>query len=525
MNCVDEGLRRRSPNPNSPVATSPVPSAHSEPAGTRSNAGSNSEAFARLPTIRLVRPTSIPSLAATPQIRSQSDDGGRQSLRPPVSTSVRRSESTPDPGSYPSRYTWAQSSTTSRLNQPVPPLPLNIAKLVQDADVDEPTTLKPAKSIASSHFTLRNPFVWNSGRPIDDGAQGKERQPTRLLRSLRAPNMMSKWTFETASQTSQSLLRKARHLGAGEKRAETEAFETNHGAPGSTGKDTTAYLRHVAKFPMSNVGGRDEEWTLFKWILLVSILSVLIYGLAGMCWAMLIVLRSEQEWTWTGLMISVKADSSVTMVSDPDIVIFLTLASVLCIFSFLVGLTGILLNSRPILAFYNLLLWPTFLSMAIVGYTAYKRGNLQLDRKLNQAWSRAFSDKDRLTIQNELSCCGYYTPYHDAAYSQQCYPRAQLPGCKLPWAAYEAQSLRGFSDMAFSILAFHLLNIIVALICSNHVDVTFGRGLVPPRYRRQATMVHMSTTPMMARSVSTLPLYTALSRPPSYNGRIADRLR
>ena len=55
-------------------------------------------------------------------------------------------------------------------------------------------------------------------------------------------------------------------------------------------------------------------------------------------------------------------------------------------------------------------------------------------------------------------------------YSKQCYPRTLLPGCKLVWTEFERQALRDFSDLAFSILAFHLLNIIIALLCSNHVD-------------------------------------------------------
>lgn len=76
----------------------------------------------------------------------------------------------------------------------------------------------------------------------------------------------------------------------------------------------------------------------------------------------------------------------------------------------MVGLTGVLLNSRPILAFYNLLLWPTLLSMCLVGYTSYKRGNLQIDRKLNQTWSQFLDDEERLRIQNSLKCCGYFTP-------------------------------------------------------------------------------------------------------------------
>ena len=51
-----------------------------------------------------------------------------------------------------------------------------------------------------------------------------------------------------------------------------------------------------------------------------------------------------------------------------------------------------MLNNRPILAFYNLLLWPALLSICLIGYTSYKREAMKLDRKLNQAWSQFYTD-------------------------------------------------------------------------------------------------------------------------------------
>ncbi|ORY32236.1 hypothetical protein BCR39DRAFT_446054, partial [Naematelia encephala] len=217
-------------------------------------------------------------------------------------------------------------------------------------------------------------------------------------------------------------------------------------------------------------------WTLEKFILSFSVLSIFGYGLAGLIWSMLILLR-------------INDDTDVTIVTDPDIVIFLTIASLLCIFSALIGLTGTLLNSRPILSFYNLLLWPTLLSMCLVGYTSYKRGNLQLDRKLNQMWSQILTDEERLRIQNSLTCCGYYNPLHDATYSKKCYPRTTLPGCKGKWYRFEVSRLHDFATAAFSTIPCHLLNIVVAILCSNHVNRTFGKGLTPPQYRLKVSDV------------------------------------
>lgn len=75
----------------------------------------------------------------------------------------------------------------------------------------------------------------------------------------------------------------------------------------------------------------------------------------------------------------------------------------MCLFTSVVGICGTLLNSRPILAFYNLLLWPCFISILIVGYTSFKRQTLSLDKKLDGAWSQDYNDLGRLKIQNAVS--------------------------------------------------------------------------------------------------------------------------
>ena len=66
-------------------------------------------------------------------------------------------------------------------------------------------------------------------------------------------------------------------------------------------------------------------------------------------------------------------------VADYDLLVLITLASALLLFSFMVGITGTILNSRPILAVYALLLWPTLISILVVGYTSYKRYAFSLD--------------------------------------------------------------------------------------------------------------------------------------------------
>ena len=193
----------------------------------------------------------------------------------------------------------------------------------------------------------------------------------------------------------------------------------------------------------------------------------------------------------------------------------------MCLITALLGLTGTMLNSRPILAFYNLLLWPTLAVLLLVGYTSYKKQALNLDRKLNQAWSQFFDDNARLRIQNNVSmnlpiqvldttnallyssivvdimilyvrfsmlfsvwCLLILVQRTDeATFSKRCYPRTSLPGCKGKLFRVEKKMLEEIAAYAFLVVPVHLFNICIGLLCSNHVNRTFGKGLMPRTYR------------------------------------------
>lgn len=45
-----------------------------------------------------------------------------------------------------------------------------------------------------------------------------------------------------------------------------------------------------------------------------------------------------------------------------------------------------------------------------------------------------------------------------------------LPGCKTPLATYEDTALTNCWTAMFSVVPIHILNIIAALLCSNHVN-------------------------------------------------------
>ncbi|KAI0770672.1 hypothetical protein C8Q74DRAFT_1333987 [Fomes fomentarius] len=215
---------------------------------------------------------------------------------------------------------------------------------------------------------------------------------------------------------------------------------------------------------------RVDRWTLHKWCLVLSVCTVFVYGTAGFVCAVLTWFRAWQF-------------ADVMYVADYDILVLLTLSSCILLLTALVGLCGALLNSRPLLAVYALLLWPALFSMLAIGYPAYKRYAFSLDRKLSGAWSEYYTPLGRRVIQDALGCCGFYTPLHSASPSSRCYPRTSLPGCKGVLWQVERENLATVWSTVFALVPVHIGNVIVALLCANHVTRTFGKGITPKRYR------------------------------------------
>ncbi|KAH9922923.1 uncharacterized protein B0H18DRAFT_1120643 [Fomitopsis serialis] len=170
--------------------------------------------------------------------------------------------------------------------------------------------------------------------------------------------------------------------------------------------------------------GSVDRWSVHKWCLLLSVSTLLVYGLAGLICAVLTWFRTYEQ-------------AGVMVVADNDILVLITLSSSILLLCFLVGISGTILNSRPILA----------------------RDAFSLDRKLNLAWSQWYTPLGRLILQDSLRCCGYYDALHEATASNQCYPRTPLPGCKGKLLRYERENLATIWSAA-----------------------TFGKGIMPKRY-------------------------------------------
>ncbi|CAK5269833.1 unnamed protein product [Mycena citricolor] len=266
---------------------------------------------------------------------------------------------------------------------------------------------------------------------------------------------------------------------AGDPRMQTQVMDKfTHKWPGqrlgtsgsskSTGADTSSALLETGHGPSASAV--ERHWTSFKRCLVVSVVSVFVYGSAALVCALMTWFR-----TW---------DSAAVMyVADNDVLILITLAGSILVFTALVGLAGVLLNSRPILAMYAVLLWPAFMSLVSIGYVAYKRATFSLDRKLDMSWSQYYTPLGRLLIQDALHCCGFYSPLHDATPSKRCFARTSLPGCKGKLFRFERENLATVWAVVFSLVPLHLLNIFIALLCANHVTERFGTGMMPVKYR------------------------------------------
>jgi hypothetical protein len=180
-----------------------------------------------------------------------------------------------------------------------------------------------------------------------------------------------------------------------------------------------------------------------------------------------------------------------------------------------------MLNNRFILSFYCFFLWFSFAFLVTPGYLTYRRHNLNLQAKINFAWSESFGIDARRRIQNSLGCCGYFNPYVEASISATCYARSVLPGCKAPYLAFEEGLLKKWYITVFSLVGFHVALIGAALLCANHVTYRFGKGMMPKAYRLTADAVAVimdnyaayvySSFPCAAFPLCLAPLYDSLS--------------
>ncbi|KAI0779041.1 hypothetical protein BD413DRAFT_124799 [Trametes elegans] len=219
-------------------------------------------------------------------------------------------------------------------------------------------------------------------------------------------------------------------------------------------------------------GGRKGRlrWNRFKWVLFVANTVFSIYSLTGLIACLLIWFN-----VWT--------HADIIRVGNRPELIVSTIAASLGVLTSLIGWSGILLNNRAFLAVYSFLLWICFALLVTPGYITYKKRTFNLEGKINSQWSRDLGLDGRLRIQNQLHCCGYFSPFIEATVSQTCYARSVLPGCKGPYIVFERQILERWYTVVFSVVPVQLAIMVAGLLCSNHITYRFGKGMMPKAYR------------------------------------------
>jgi len=220
-------------------------------------------------------------------------------------------------------------------------------------------------------------------------------------------------------------------------------------------------------------GGRTKprmRWNRFKWILFFANVVLTTYSLVALIFCLL---------TW----FDVWTHADVVRVGNRPELILSTLAASLGVLTAIVGWPGILLNNRSFLAVFTFMLWICFALLVTPGYITYKRRTFNLEGKINAEWSRDLGAEGRLRIQNQLECCGYFSPFVEATVSQTCYARSILPGCKKHYLQFEQLVLTRWYTVSFAIVPLHIAIIVAGLLCSNHVTYRFGKGMMPKAYR------------------------------------------
>ncbi|KAG6888182.1 hypothetical protein C0995_010026 [Termitomyces sp. Mi166 len=212
------------------------------------------------------------------------------------------------------------------------------------------------------------------------------------------------------------------------------------------------------------------RWNRFKWVLFFANVLLTCYSIVALVFCLL---------TW----FNVWHHADIIRVGNRPELILSTLAASMGVFTAVIGWAGILLNNRSFLAVYTFLLWIVFAFLVTPGYICYRRQEFNLDGKINAQWSRSLGVEGRARIQNQLNCCGYFSPFVEATVTQTCYSRSVLPGCKAPYLDYQRMILKRWFAIAFILVPFQLFVMVAALLCSNHVTYRFGKGMMPKRYR------------------------------------------
>ncbi|KAI8098824.1 tetraspanin Tsp2 [Halteromyces radiatus] len=246
--------------------------------------------------------------------------------------------------------------------------------------------------------------------------------------------------------------------------------ESRQSLGGVSQSSVDAASLHVVKRFVPDTIKKKQRWTLHKWWLLLSNTVLFCMGLGILLAALFTFFKLYQR-------------ADVVIVGERVILNLILATGCICLFSALFGYVGIMLNNRPLLAIYNLLLWVCFGMIAAIGYTAYRRNKWNIDGKLSYQWHYDLTSDGRSRIQANLHCCGYkmFSDFHEN--SNKCFPRTLLPGCRFKYQQFTVSFLTYTYIAAFSCIPLILFVLFSGLLCANHINRKFGKNLPPKLYR------------------------------------------
>ena len=143
--------------------------------------------------------------------------------------------------------------------------------------------------------------------------------------------------------------------------------------------------------------------------------------------------------------------ADIICANNPELVLS-TITACIHILTSVISWAGVPLNNDGFLAWYTFLTWITFAILLIPGYLNYKHCTFNLEGKINAQWSCGFDVEDQMRVQNQLNCCGYFSPFIEATVIQTCYARTvdrRLDGQRMSSEALGnvKQHVSGMRDM------------------------------------------------------------------------------
>ncbi|KAG0230251.1 hypothetical protein BGW41_002566 [Actinomortierella wolfii] len=312
-----------------------------------------------------------------------------------------------------------------------------------------------------------NPYVNHPSSPYQSYSQQQnsvsQRHPSPLQPPAPIPGMQQTTAlsqvssynsyYEQESTNSSSENRSYRNLGAkGDQSYNlTQSDLTLEGLA----ERWNAYQAMMAKYYREVPFYR--RWTKSKWVLILSVLLLSAYSVAGLVVALGYLTKRIEH-------------AALVLEFHSNMVYLCLVGSVVGIVTAIIGAVGIWREDRVWLSVYNLLLWVVFALNTAIGYIAFLRVKDFLRQTVQKEWVNDYTREQRLLVQREMRCCGYISSKSDAAYDLRCFPGTVLPPCRSKYLRFEGNTLNAFWTASFALVPVELFVMLAALLCANHVD-------------------------------------------------------